>query len=177
MERDQTDLIKSVDELKKTQANFQENLTVFHKRLTEVERKTVALEEVEEEIQRLRQSISHASSENDQLRAKQVELEDMQWRDNLLFYGIPDAQSESWAQSEDKLKNVLSSRHYTFNIQGHSVTVFPQQSGDEEADDELVTVVVVVSGDPVTPPAAAGPLERPQYGDRCKNKLRHNIAT
>lgn len=96
--------------LKKTQASFQENLTVLDKRLTEVECKTVAIEEVQEEIQRFRQSISHISSENDQLRARQSELEDMQRRDNLLFYGLPDAQSESWAQTEEKLMNVFSSR-------------------------------------------------------------------
>ncbi|XP_037515597.1 uncharacterized protein LOC119392168 [Rhipicephalus sanguineus] len=50
----------------------------------------------------------NGNSENDQLRAKQAELEYMQRRYNLLFYGLPDAQSVSWAQSEEKLINVHS---------------------------------------------------------------------
>ncbi|XP_049520487.1 uncharacterized protein LOC125944211 [Dermacentor silvarum] len=92
-----------------TRTQTQEHLTEIDKRLKEVECKTVALQEFEEQAQCLRQSINQINGENVQLRSKQAELEDMQRRDNLLFYGLSDTQSESWAQSEEKLINLLSS--------------------------------------------------------------------
>ncbi|KAH6936767.1 hypothetical protein HPB50_021358 [Hyalomma asiaticum] len=108
MDKDQAELIKSVEDLKNVQADFQENLSNMDKRLTEVECKTVALEEITDEVQRLRQTINELHSENAQSCAKQGQLEDMQRRDKLLFYGLPDTQSESWAQAEEKVVSVLS---------------------------------------------------------------------
>ncbi|KAH6944507.1 hypothetical protein HPB50_003657 [Hyalomma asiaticum] len=85
MDKDQAELIKSVEDLKKVQADFQENLSNMDKGLAEVECKTVALEEITDEVQCLRQNINELHSENAPLCAKQGQLEDMQRRDNLLF--------------------------------------------------------------------------------------------
>ncbi|XP_077486716.1 uncharacterized protein LOC144098020 [Amblyomma americanum] len=108
MQLDQKAFIKSIDDLKNSQLKL-EDLSEMNERLTNVERKTVTIDETEKEVHPFQQLVDQLSSENSQLRARLPELEDRQRRDNLLFYGMPDAQSESWAQSEEKLVKVLSS--------------------------------------------------------------------
>ncbi|XP_077516735.1 uncharacterized protein LOC144127664 [Amblyomma americanum] len=105
---DQKAFIKSIDDLRKSQLKI-EDLSEMNKRLTNVEHQTVTIDETEKEVHPFQQLVVQLSSENSQLRARLSELEDRQRRDNLLFYGIPDAQSGSWAQSEEKLVKVLSS--------------------------------------------------------------------
>ncbi|XP_077516720.1 uncharacterized protein LOC144127627 [Amblyomma americanum] len=109
MQLDQKAFIKSIDDFKKSQLKLEEDLSEMNKRLTNVERKTVTIDETEKKVHPFQQLVDQLSCEYSQLRARLSELEDRQRRDNLLFYGIPDAQSESWAQSEEKLVKVLSS--------------------------------------------------------------------
>lgn len=47
--------------------------------------------------------------ENAQLHARLDDFEDRSRRENLIFYGVADSASETWSQSEVKIREILSS--------------------------------------------------------------------
>lgn len=53
-------------------------------------------------------------SEHASLQARLDEFEDRSRRENLIFYGIEDSASETWADSEEKVRSILNS---TLNLQ------------------------------------------------------------
>ncbi|KAH9375047.1 hypothetical protein HPB48_018048 [Haemaphysalis longicornis] len=45
--------------------------------------------------------------ETDSITRRLDEFEDRSRRENLIFYGLPDSQTESWVESENKIRDVL----------------------------------------------------------------------
>ncbi|KAH6940907.1 hypothetical protein HPB50_010340 [Hyalomma asiaticum] len=57
----------------------------------------------------LQQTITDAVREvNAELRSRLDDFEDRSRRENLIFFGIPDAAAETWSQSEDKVREIVS---------------------------------------------------------------------
>ncbi|CAN7976977.1 unnamed protein product [Ixodes persulcatus] len=108
MEKDQSSLISTVNDIKKRQDLIESKIPDIDKRLTAVESKSSSSDLFQQDLSLLRQMTDSLIGENSRLRASQAELEDRSRRDNLLFYGLTDAHSETWAQIEEKLLNAAS---------------------------------------------------------------------
>ena len=91
-------IIKETDDLKlsleATQEMQDEKIKSVEKLVTEVEKK------YKQEIESL---VIKNKEQDDKLRV----LEDRSWRDNLRFDGIPEYKNETWADTEDILKDTL----------------------------------------------------------------------
>lgn len=78
-------------------------------RLTNLEEKVNAFENVSEKS-RLDSSVASAvRSENAALRSRLDDYEDRSRRDNLIFHGIADTAAETWSDTEEKVRAILSS--------------------------------------------------------------------
>uniref|UniRef100_A0A4D5RFB8 Putative tick transposon n=1 Tax=Ixodes scapularis TaxID=6945 RepID=A0A4D5RFB8_IXOSC len=120
MEKDQSSLISTVNDIKKSQELIESRITDIDKRLTAVESKSSSSDLLQRDLSLLRQRTDSLIDVNSRLRASQAELEDRSRRDNLLFYGLTDAHSETWAQTEEKLLNVVSTS-LNFPISSESI--------------------------------------------------------
>lgn len=120
MEKDQSSLISTVNDIKKSQELIESKITDIDKRLTAAESKSSSSDLLQQDLSLLRQMTDSLIDENSRLRASQAELEDRSRRDNLLFYGLTDAHSETWAQTEEKLLNAVSTS-LNFSISSESI--------------------------------------------------------
>ncbi|CAN7977834.1 unnamed protein product, partial [Ixodes persulcatus] len=108
MEQDQSNLISTVNDIKKSQASIENKITDMDRRLIAVESKTSSSDAIQHDLCDLRRLTDSLKDENSRLRVSHAELEDRSRRDNLLFYGLTDSPSESWNQTEEKLMTVVS---------------------------------------------------------------------
>ncbi|CAN8028665.1 unnamed protein product, partial [Ixodes persulcatus] len=104
----QSKLLIVVNEIKTNQQQLEDKITDISNRLQNVETKTNALDRLDCEERTTHQVLEEVKKENAFLRAKLDDLEDRSRLDNLIFHGIDDSPSETWAQSEQKVHSLLS---------------------------------------------------------------------
>ncbi|XP_077564631.1 uncharacterized protein LOC144180103 [Haemaphysalis longicornis] len=102
-------LLASIEEVKNNQKVLDNKVSDLTTRLANLEEKVNAFENVSEES-RLDCSVASAiRSENAALRARLDDYEDRSRRDNLIFHGISDTAAETWSDTEEKVRAILSS--------------------------------------------------------------------
>ncbi|CAN8031047.1 unnamed protein product, partial [Ixodes persulcatus] len=104
----QSKLLIVINEIKTNQQQLEGKIIDISNRLQNVETKTNALDRLDCEVRTTHQVLEEVKKENAFLRAKLDDLEDRSRRDNLIFHGIDDSPSETWAQSEQKVHSLLS---------------------------------------------------------------------
>ncbi|XP_040069400.1 uncharacterized protein LOC115329344 [Ixodes scapularis] len=104
----QSKLLMVVNEIKTNQQQLEDKITDISNRLQNVETKTNVLDRLDCEVRTTHQVLEEVKKENAFLRARLDDLEDRSRRDNLIFHGIDDSPSETWAQSEQKVHSLLS---------------------------------------------------------------------
>lgn len=113
MDKNHSEVLSQLSEVKQFQINLEKQMTGINERLTTVEQKIAASEGCTE--QDIASTVSVAvRSETANLARRLDEIEDRSRRENLLFHGFPDVPSESWSDSEKRVREVLSS---TLNMQ------------------------------------------------------------
>ncbi|XP_040073744.1 uncharacterized protein LOC120846133 [Ixodes scapularis] len=103
----QSKLLMVVNEIKTNQQQLEDKITGISNRLQNVETKTNALDRLDCEVRTTHQVLEEVKK-NAFLRARLDDLEDRFRRYNLIFHGIDDSPSETWAQSEQKVHSLLS---------------------------------------------------------------------
>lgn len=73
-----------------------------------MEAKIASLDILERELTDVKETVTFLSRENASLRSRLDEFEDRSRRDNLIFYGVPDSNSETWAVSESKVRDIIA---------------------------------------------------------------------
>ena len=94
MEQDQSNLISTVNYIKKSQTSIENKITDLDRMRIAVESKTSSSDASQQNLCDLRQLTDSLKDENSRLRVSYAELEDRSQRDNLLFYGLTDSLSE-----------------------------------------------------------------------------------
>ncbi|KAH9375578.1 hypothetical protein HPB48_017123 [Haemaphysalis longicornis] len=107
IDKNHAEVLLQLNEVKKIQLNLQKDITDINERLLAVEEKMAASEGC------LTPDISGSVAEavrceTDSITRRLDEFEDRSRRENLIFYGLPDSQTESWVESENKIREVLS---------------------------------------------------------------------
>lgn len=77
-------------------------------KLIAIESKTSSSDGVQQDLCDLRWLTDSPKVQNSRLRVTHAQLEDRSRRDNPLFYGMTDSLSETWNQTEEKLKTLVS---------------------------------------------------------------------
>lgn len=96
-----------LDELKSSQAILEQTVSDINSRLVAVEARVNSFDKMPPS--NLQQTISDTvRGANAELRSRLDDFEDRSRRENLLFFGIPDAAAETWSQSEDKVREIMS---------------------------------------------------------------------
>lgn len=103
IEKGQAGLIKSVDEIKKNQRSIKAQVADICTRLSTLESRSVALDDLSREFRAMQQTIQVVRKENITVAAPVSDFEDRLVCDNLIFHGISGSPSESWCQTEQKL--------------------------------------------------------------------------
>ncbi|XP_072140450.1 uncharacterized protein [Dermacentor andersoni] len=110
-----TEVMSGLAELKEKQAQLTNQVSDLTTRLTTVESLVESLE-LNPSSADIPAVVAHAvKTENASLLTCLDDLEDRSRRDNLIFYGISDTPSETWAQSE-KLVCEFLSHHLKFEV-------------------------------------------------------------
>ncbi|KAG0419575.1 hypothetical protein HPB47_004010, partial [Ixodes persulcatus] len=94
--------------IKTGQESIELMVTDIQGRLSTVEEKIASLDILEHELTDVEETVTLLSRENASLRSRLDEFEDRSRRDNLIFYGAPDSNSETWAVSESKVRDVIA---------------------------------------------------------------------
>lgn len=108
IDKNHVEVLSQLNEVKEIQMNLEKKVTDINTRLIAVEEKIAACDGGSGlDISR---SVSDTVRiETDSLHHRLDEFEDRSRRQNLIFYGLPDGQTESWTESETKIRELLSS--------------------------------------------------------------------
>ncbi|KAH9377096.1 hypothetical protein HPB48_019205 [Haemaphysalis longicornis] len=102
------ELKRILDDVKSSQETLERTVVDITARLVAAETKIASLDISSGPI--MRQAVADAvHSENAELRSRLNDLEDRSRRENLLFYGMTDCRTETWAQTETSISTFLSS--------------------------------------------------------------------
>ncbi|KAH8031951.1 hypothetical protein HPB51_022271 [Rhipicephalus microplus] len=93
------ELMESINEVREAQVSLEQKVAELDNRLCAVE-ECVRVSDSEPNRQRVPEVLS--------VNKRLDELEDRSRRENLIFYGIEDCDSETWAQSEEKICQILN---------------------------------------------------------------------
>ncbi|KAH8035076.1 hypothetical protein HPB51_004317 [Rhipicephalus microplus] len=96
-------LIKSIDEVKEKQKLLESKVLDLTTRLTDLEKRVDSFEEFLDGSHVQEMIATAVRREQASLRARLDEFEDRSRRENMIFYGIEDSASETWADSEEKI--------------------------------------------------------------------------
>ncbi|XP_077551850.1 uncharacterized protein LOC144166065 [Haemaphysalis longicornis] len=107
-------LIKSIDEVKENQKLLESKVLDLTTRLTDLEKRVDSFEDFQDGSHVQEMVATAVRSEHASFQARLDEFEDRSRRENLIFYGIEDSASETWADSEEKVRSILTS---TLNLQ------------------------------------------------------------
>ncbi|CAN7951300.1 unnamed protein product [Ixodes pacificus] len=103
----QSKLLMVVNEIKTNQQQLEDKITDISNRLQSLSRAN-ALDRLYCDVRTTHQVLEEVKKENAFLRARLDDLEDRSRRDNIIFHGIDDSPSETWAQAEQKVHLLLS---------------------------------------------------------------------
>nr|XP_037285107.1 uncharacterized protein LOC119178048 [Rhipicephalus microplus] len=107
IEDGQARILNSIGSLTSKHAELNATVTNISERLSSMENRVEVLEEHAEDITTVKESIGTLQNENTLLKVRLSDLEDRARRDNLLFFNVPDNPSETWADSEKKVKKIV----------------------------------------------------------------------
>ncbi|KAH9371057.1 hypothetical protein HPB48_009055 [Haemaphysalis longicornis] len=99
--------MKILDEVKLSQEALENTMSNINTRLVAVEARVNALDQGSDP--RLEAATNAVRSENAELRCRLDDFEDRARRDNLILYGVADNPKETWSQSEDLVRTLVSS--------------------------------------------------------------------
>ncbi|KAH9384495.1 hypothetical protein HPB48_026503 [Haemaphysalis longicornis] len=101
------ELKRILDDVKSSQETLEKTVVDFTARLVAVETKIASLDISSGPI--MQQAVADAvHSENAELRSRLNDREDRSRRENLLYYGMTDSRTETWAQTEESISTFLS---------------------------------------------------------------------
>lgn len=107
-------LLEAIEEVKNNQKILDGKVSDLTTRLSNLEEKVNAFDNLADESHLECLVSSAVRCENAALRARLDDYEDRSRRDNLIFYGVTDTAAETWSETEQKVREVLSS---SFNLQ------------------------------------------------------------
>ncbi|XP_070381509.1 uncharacterized protein [Dermacentor albipictus] len=103
------ELMDTLTQLKANQVELEQKVCDLTNRLAAVESQVLSLDS--ERVPALNDAISEAvRAESGAINSRLDDLEDRSRRDNLIFFGIPDTSSETWAESEEHVRKILSEK-------------------------------------------------------------------
>ncbi|XP_065296942.1 uncharacterized protein [Dermacentor albipictus] len=103
------ELMDTLTQLKANRVELEQKVCDLTNRLAAVESQVLSLDS--ERVPALNDAISEAvRAESGALNSRLDDLEDRSRRDNLIFFGIPDTSSETWAESEEHVRKILSEK-------------------------------------------------------------------
>ncbi|XP_049271794.1 uncharacterized protein LOC125758515 [Rhipicephalus sanguineus] len=121
MDKNHAEVLCQITEVKQMQLNLEQQVNSINERLTTVEQK-LAVTQKSSELQTV--NAEAARSEASSLAKRLDEFEDRSRRDNLIFYGFKDSQSESWSESEKECANFclprLTCNYLRTRFNGHT---------------------------------------------------------
>ncbi|XP_077558141.1 uncharacterized protein LOC144173705 [Haemaphysalis longicornis] len=101
------ELKKVLYEVKSSQTKLEKTVSDINSRLAAVEARVNLLDE-NQEVQVHQVVTDTVRVETAELRSRLDNFEDRSRRDNLIFYGLEDTAEESWAESEEKVRALIS---------------------------------------------------------------------
>ncbi|XP_077560637.1 uncharacterized protein LOC144175438, partial [Haemaphysalis longicornis] len=101
------ELKKVLDEVKSTQTKLEKTVSDINSRLAAVEGRVNLLDE-NQEVQVHQVVTDTVRVETAEIRSRLDNFEDWSRKDNLIFYGLEDTAEESWAESEEKVRALIS---------------------------------------------------------------------
>lgn len=108
IDKNHEEVLSELNAVKVIQVDLQKQMTNINDRLSAVEVKLAASENCAEfEIARAVTEV--VDKETAGIHSRLDEFEDRSRRDNLIFYGFADEQTETWADSEKKVRDIISS--------------------------------------------------------------------
>ncbi|CAN7943526.1 unnamed protein product [Ixodes pacificus] len=107
METRHAEVMSSLNEVKASQKLLEDRMSDMNVRLAAVESKVDALEGIHDVPDVPRLVAEAVRDENFALQCRLDDYEDRSRRDNLILYGIPDSPTETWTQSEHKVRSLL----------------------------------------------------------------------
>nr|XP_037276428.1 uncharacterized protein LOC119169479 [Rhipicephalus microplus] len=108
MESAQTTILDTVSVLKEQQQSVSESINEIKDRLAKVENQTSVFEHWQHEMKELRTTVERLEKDTSNMHSRLDDAEDRSRRNNLVFYGIPDAADETSSESEKKIINLLT---------------------------------------------------------------------
>ncbi|XP_077528389.1 uncharacterized protein LOC144140033 [Haemaphysalis longicornis] len=107
IEEGQVRILDSIGSLTSKHAELNATVTSISERLGSMKSRLEVLEAHAEDLTTVQETISSLQNENFLLKARLSDLEDGARRDNLVFFNVPDHPSETWADSEKKVKKIV----------------------------------------------------------------------
>lgn len=107
METRHAEVMSSLNEVKASQKLLEDRVSDMNVRLAAVESKADALEGLHDAPDVPRLVAEAVRDEHFTLQCRLDDYEDRSRRDNLILYGIPDSPTETWTQSEQKVRSLL----------------------------------------------------------------------
>ncbi|CAN7942626.1 unnamed protein product, partial [Ixodes hexagonus] len=108
LEEGQDKMLKAIQEVQVKQQENEDALTAINTKLSKIEQELPMLEEIKSDIEDLQAVTDANTSAINQLTRAQDDLENRSRRNNLVFFGIPDSEKETWAEAEAKVIAVAS---------------------------------------------------------------------
>uniref|UniRef100_A0A147BQE9 Putative tick transposon n=1 Tax=Ixodes ricinus TaxID=34613 RepID=A0A147BQE9_IXORI len=90
-------------ELKRIQESLENKLDALSTRISKLESDSVLLNQLQCDVQNANAVATNLTAHFEQIAIQQDNLENQSRRNNLLFYGFEDNQSETWAESEESV--------------------------------------------------------------------------
>lgn len=103
----QSGILTSINEIKQNQETMRANISDINSRLLAVESSASVVAQLQTAVIDARNVADGLQGENIALRARLDEAEDQSRRDNLIFFGVTDTISETWAQTEERMLSVF----------------------------------------------------------------------
>ncbi|XP_077532471.1 uncharacterized protein LOC144144851 [Haemaphysalis longicornis] len=108
MESRHAEVMSSLNEVRASQKLLEDRVTDVTERLATVENKVSTLERLTDDADTRRTVAEIVNCENSAVLSRLDDLEDRARRDNLIFHGIDDSHSDTWASAEEKVRELLT---------------------------------------------------------------------
>lgn len=114
IQESQSGILSSINEIKQNQESLRATVADMNLRLVTVESNALNVEQLKAAVVEVRGVANNAQKENRVLQARLDEAEDQSRRDNLIFFGVSDTVSETWAQTEARILSIFQT---SLNVQ------------------------------------------------------------
>lgn len=103
LEQGQTTVLKEIKRVQEEQIRTAEAISALSTRVVTLENRVSALSKLSDQVNTTSAEAASFQIQLKSLEARCEDAENRMRRSNLIFYGIPDADKESWAESQDAI--------------------------------------------------------------------------